>query len=81
MGQTQSKHVLALGILLSALFMILSGFASAADETDTTQLIINDGKQDQLTEDVETTTEPLEKSVDQKTASQESSKHPETDNE
>lgn len=77
MSQIQSKQF-ALGVLLAALSMTISGFASASEETDVTQLIINDGKQDQLTED-EATAESLEKSTGQKAASQEQPKHPAAD--
>ncbi len=81
MSQIQSKHVFALGVVLTALSMTLSGFASASDETETTQLIINDGKQDQLTEDMKATSDSLEKSAVPKEASQEQLKHPDADKE
>lgn len=81
MSQIQSKHVFALGVVLTALSMTLSGFASASDETETTQLIINDGKQDQLTEDMKATSDSLEKSAVPKEASQEQLTHPDADKE
>ncbi|MCG2836981.1 hypothetical protein L6J37_09080 [Photobacterium sp. WH77] len=91
MSQIQSKHGFALGVVLTALSMTLTGFASAADQTGTTQLIINDGKQDQmiindgkqdqLAEDVKATSDSLEKSAVQKEASQEQLTHPDADKE
>ncbi|NAW66665.1 hypothetical protein CAG70_00650 [Photobacterium halotolerans] len=81
MSQIQSKHGFALGVVLTALCMTLSGFASASEQTGETQLIINDGKQDQLTEDVKATSDSLEKSAVQKAASQEQLTHPDADKE
>lgn len=78
MSQIQSKQF-ALGVLVAALSMTISGFASASEETDAAQLIINDGKQDQLTEDEKATAESLEESADQKAASQEQPKYPAAD--
>ncbi|NAW85162.1 hypothetical protein [Photobacterium halotolerans] len=81
MSQIQSKHGFALGVVLTALSMTLAGFASAAEQTGTTQLIINDGKQDQLTEDLKATSDSLEKSAVQKEGSQEQLTHPDADKE
>ena len=79
MSKTQSKHVFALGVLLTALSMTMSGFASASEETGATQLIINDGKQDQLYEDEKATAESSGKGAGQKAASQEQPKYPAAD--
>jgi hypothetical protein len=76
MSQIQSKHLFALGVLLTALSIAISGFASASEETNVPQLIINDGKQDQLIEDEKATAESLKKNVSQNATSQKQPKYP-----
>lgn len=48
MQQNPSKQTLGIGLLLTAIFMTVSGSALSSVEGNVTKLIINDGKQDQL---------------------------------